>query len=103
MVNLVIYLKIKFDAKDLIKFLLIEKLIASGSIDQNNISYRMENEIFTEGFYSVITAQTKYLLFSEIVKAIEQKIGEEVPIHATPIVGSSNAFDQEIRINTNSV
>ena len=43
MVNIVIYLKQEFDAMELVKSLLTEKLVASASIDINNASYKMEN------------------------------------------------------------
>jgi uncharacterized protein involved in tolerance to divalent cations len=67
MVNIIIYLKKEHSAKELVKSLLEEKLIASATIDENNISYKLENSIFSEEVISVITAQSKSLLFSDIV------------------------------------
>lgn len=100
MVNVIIYLKNKHDAKELVKSLLKEKLIASASIDENNISYKIERESFVEDVYSIITAQTKALLFKELVNAIETAIGEEVPINSIPIVSSNRIFDDMVRSKT---
>ncbi len=100
MVNIIIYLKKQESAKELVKFLLEEKLIASATIDENNISYKLENNTFSEEMYSVITAQSKSLLFNEIVKAVEAKTGEDTPINSTPIVGSNRIFDDAIRSKT---
>jgi hypothetical protein len=41
MVNVIIYLKKEHNPKELVKFLLTEKLIAPASIDENNISYEL--------------------------------------------------------------
>ena len=77
-----------------------EKLITSDSIDENNLSYKLENDQFSEVVYSVITSQSKSLLFSEIVKALEAKTGEDTAIISTPIVASNKIFDDTIRSNT---
>ena len=100
MVNIIIYLKEEVSAKKLVKFLLEEKLIAAASIDENNIFYKLENGMFTEEVFSVITAKSKSLLFSEIVKAVEAKTGEGTPIISTPIVASNRIFDDTVRTKT---
>ena len=100
MVNVIIYLKKAHNPKELVKLLLTERLIASASIDENNISYKLGDTGFSEIMYSVITAQSKLLLFNEIVKAVEAKIGEETPINSTPIVGSNKIFDDSIKSKT---
>ncbi|MFT6827376.1 MAG: hypothetical protein ACJA2S_003984 [Cyclobacteriaceae bacterium] len=100
MVNVIIYLKKEHDAKELVKFLLTERLIGSASIDQNNVSYKLVDSQFSEEVYSVITAQSKSLLFNKIVDTVEEKIGEETPINSTPIVGSNRMFDHFIKENT---
>lgn len=87
-------------AKELVALLLQEKLIASATIDENNVSYKLENNLLTEKVFSVITAQSKSLLFSEIVKAVESKFGEDTPINSTPIVGSNRFFDDTIKMKT---
>ncbi len=100
MVNIIIYLKKQESAKELVKFLLEEKLIASATIDENNISYKLENGAFSEEIFSVITAQSKSLLFIDIVKAVETKTGEDTLINSTPIVGSNRVFDNTITSKT---
>ena len=100
MVNIIIYLKKEESAMELVKFLLEEKLIASATIDENNISYKLENSTFSEDVFSVITAQSKSLLFNQIVKAVEAKTGEDTPINSTPIVASNRVFDDVIRAKT---
>ncbi len=100
MVNIIIYLKKEDSAKELVKFLLEEKLIASATIDKNNVSYKLENNIFSEELLNVITAQSKSLLFNQIVKAVETKIGKETPITSIPIVASNRIFDDIVRTKT---
>ena len=100
MVNVIIYLKKEHDAKEVVKFLLEKKLIASASIDENNVSYKFEDNQFLEVVYSVITSQSKSLLFSEIVKALEAKTGEDTAIISTPIVASNKIFDDTIKSHT---
>ncbi|MBK9402227.1 MAG: hypothetical protein IPN36_15730 [Bacteroidetes bacterium] len=96
MVNIIIYLKKTHNAKQVVRELLVEKLIATASIDENNISYKMENGVLIEELSSVITAQSKSLLFSDIVKVLQNKFGEEIPIISTPIIGSTRVFEETI-------
>ncbi len=100
MVNVIIYLKKHHDAKAVVQQLLSDKLIASASIDENNIMYKMENGTFCEDVYNIITAQSKSLLFPEIEKVVQNTIGEETPINSLPIVGSNELFDYAIRTKT---
>lgn len=103
MVNVIIYLNEKNQAKDLVEFLLRERLIASASIDVNNTSYSMVDGQIKEEVYSVITAQSKALLVSDIIKAVESRIEGEVPINSVPIVGTNRAFDNKVKTNTISI
>jgi hypothetical protein len=48
----------------------------------------------------VITAQSKSLLLNDIIKKVDELIGEEVPVNSIPIVGSNKAFDNSIRSKT---
>jgi uncharacterized protein involved in tolerance to divalent cations len=100
MVNIIIYLEKEHNAKDLVKHLLSEKLIASASIDENNISYELENNNFSEKVFSVITAQSKALLFNDVINAVTKKIGFELPINSIPIVASNKLFDTKIKSKT---
>jgi uncharacterized protein involved in tolerance to divalent cations len=97
MINVTIYLKKEHNPTELIQFLLKEKLIASASIDKNNISYNLREEIFSQEEYDVITALSKASLFNAIVAAVETKIGAETPINSTPIVGSNRLFDHTVK------
>lgn len=96
MVNIIIYLKEKYDAKELVKTLLKEKFIASATIDFNNVSHTLENNEITENVYNVITAQSKSLLFTEIVDFIKNKFDEKIPINSIPIIGSNRVFNEFI-------
>jgi len=64
MVNIIIYLKKEHCAKELVRHLFEEKLIASATIDENNISYTLENSILIGEVFSIITAQSKSFLFN---------------------------------------
>ncbi len=103
MVNVIIYIKKEFDAEELVKNLLSEKLIASASVDENNVSYSMNSNGFHKNTYSVITAKSKSLLLPYIIKSVEEKIDSEVLINATPIVGSNKFFDALVRENTKPI
>jgi uncharacterized protein involved in tolerance to divalent cations len=100
MVNILIYLDKSCDAKQTVKQLLSEKLIASASIDENNVSYEIEKDELIERVYSVITAQSKALLFNEVVNAVKKIIGQDVPIVVIPIVASTKTFDFKIKSKT---
>lgn len=103
MVNVVIYLKKEQNAIELVKYLLTEKLIASASIDENNVSYKLGDNGFQEQVYSVITAQSKAILFLDIVRVVEAKTGIETPINSVPIIGSNKVFDESIRSTTTPI
>jgi len=103
MVNVIIYLETKNDAEELVKHLLSIQLIASAAIDKDNISYAMNDGLLVKNVFNVITAKTKSLLINDIIKAVEDEIGEEVLIIATPIVGSNHNFDALVKQNTRPV
>ena len=96
MVNIIIYLKEKYDAKELVTTLLKEKLIASASIDLNNVSHTLERNEIIENVFNVITAQSKSLLFNEIVDFVEKRFEEKIPINSIPIIGSNSVFNEII-------
>jgi uncharacterized protein involved in tolerance to divalent cations len=97
MVNIIIYLKKDQDAKELVKHLLTEHLIASATIDENNTSYVLKDGELNEVINTVITAQSKSLLLSDIIKSVEKKCGLEVPIVSIPIVGTNRIYDDSIK------
>ncbi|EIA07942.1 hypothetical protein [Flavobacterium frigoris] len=78
MINVTIYLKKEQNPKELIQLLLKDKLIASASIDKNNISYNLMEDILSEEAYDVITALSKASLFNAIVAAVEKKLGKKL-------------------------
>jgi len=100
MVNIIIYVKREFNAEDLVSFLLNKELIASASIDENNISYKMHDNLVHKESYNIITAKSKGLLLDHIINAVEEKIGTEVLIIAIPIVGSNKFFFELVSQNT---
>lgn len=97
MVNIIIYLKKEQNARELVKQLLMEHLIASATIDENNTSYVLKDGELNEVVNTVITAQSKSLLLSEIIKFVEEKCGLEVPIISIPIVGTNRIYDDSIK------
>ena len=100
MINVIIYLRQNQNPKEMVNFLLREKLIASASIDENNVSYKLIDDLIVEENYSVITSQSKALLFDDIVTAVEAKLGEKVAINSVPIVGANGFFNDTIRKRT---
>lgn len=103
MINIIIYLDKKHDAQALVNSLLKDELIANASIDRDNVSYRMENGVCVNNINSVITAQTKALLFSHIEKLIKEQYGESIPIYSLPITQANGSFDSLIRTNTQKI
>ncbi len=100
MVNIIIYLHQNHVAQELINELLLEGLIANASIDKDNISFKKENEGVIQSLNTVITCQTKAMLFPTIEKLIKQKYGEKIPVYSLPIIQSNSSFDQLIRSRT---
>lgn len=100
MVNIVIYLNKDNPAQELVNELLQQGFIANASIDMDNISYQKENECVVQTVNTVITCQTKSMLFPLIEKLIQQKYGIEIPIYSLPIIQSNSSFDQMIRNRT---
>ena len=103
MINVIIYLDKVHDAKVLVEILLKEGLIANASIDNENISYRIEYNEMIKNVNNVITAQTKALLFSLIEKYIKEKYGDNVQIYSVLITQANTSFDTLVRNNTNKI
>lgn len=100
MINVVIHLRKEHDAKKLIQLLLTKKLIAAASIDFDNISYKMKEGCIVEETFNVITAQSKSLLFNEIVNILEKEIDQSIAINSTPIIGANGFFNESVRTKT---
>jgi uncharacterized protein involved in tolerance to divalent cations len=103
MVNVIIYLEEKHAAKELVDSLLQAGLIANASIDDKNISFMLKNNQVIESVNTVITAQTKSLLFSKIEEFVRVMFGDRVPIYSLPITQANHSFDILMRNNTNKV
>jgi hypothetical protein len=100
MVNVIIYLESVHEAIDLVEILLKDGLIANASIDGDNVQYKIEQNVIVKSINSVITCQTKSLLFSHIEKLVRGKYGSHVPIYSLPITQSNESFDESIRNKT---
>jgi uncharacterized protein involved in tolerance to divalent cations len=103
MINIIIYLNQVNEAKELIDTLLSEDLIANASIDISNVSYSKENNEIIKNVNTVITAQTKSMLFSTIVEIVGTKYGAHVPIFSMPITQANSSFDHIIRNHTKKI
>jgi uncharacterized protein involved in tolerance to divalent cations len=100
MINIIIYLDEKDQAEELVKGLLKSGLAASASIDSDNSYYIIDKGEVSQTTHTVITAQTKALLFSRIELFVLDKIGVEVPIFSLPITQTNQFFDKYIRERT---
>lgn len=100
MVNIIIYLPQNENAHTLVNQLLDAELIANVSIDKDNVLYRKEADGIDQMVNTVITCQTKSLLFPTIEKWILEKYGAEIPIFSMPIIQSNKSFDHLIRSKT---
>ena len=96
MVNVVIYIDDSLDPKLIISGLFEKKLIAKASIDFNNKVFFMDNGELVESLNSVITCQTKSLLFTDIVRYIKEEFGENIKVCSLPIIASNKAFEDQI-------
>lgn len=100
MVNVLIYLNQSSNAEEIVFELLKSKLIANASIDIDNINYHLENNEIVKTVNTVITAQTKSLLFSSIESIIHNKFGTDIPVYSLPITQANTSFDLLIRNST---
>ncbi len=100
MINVIIYLKKEHNPEKLVEQLLSKKMIASASIDLDNVSYKIIDSQVVKEVYNVITAQSKALLFNSIVQLSENMIGESIAISSTPIVGANGFFNETVRSKT---
>ena len=78
MVNVVIYIDDSLDPKLIISSLFEKKLIAKATIDFNNKVFLISEGKLKENNNSVITCQTRSLLFTDIVKFVEENFGKKI-------------------------
>jgi uncharacterized protein involved in tolerance to divalent cations len=100
MINLIVYLNKRHNATTLVQQLLEKRLIANGSIDEDNNAQILNNNAMEKQVNCVITMQTQALLFTEIATYIQEQFGNEIAMYATPIVASNDFFDDMIRSKT---
>jgi|GEM_PF-888302 hypothetical protein len=100
MVNIVVYLESQHDPAELIKELLEQNLVATVSVDRDNIFYMNKWGKPEMLIHTVITMQTRALLFNEICRVITARFGDHVHIHSTPIVAANSSFEHLIKSNT---
>ena len=100
MVNVIIYLEESHDSRKLVDFLLQKQLIAKATIDVNNVTYLARNQEIHTQINTVITAQTRSILFSQIEQLIDEMYGGTVPVYSLPITQANVQFDRFIRENT---
>lgn len=100
MVNVLIYLKSEIDPNQVVKRLLEERIIAKATIDLDNISYEFNEGVLVVKNYSIVTIQTRSLLFTDLVQIVELEFSSEIPIYSLPITQSNTWFDKYIRQQT---
>lgn len=103
MVNVIIYLNKDQKADALVEQLLKEELFALATIDKNNVSYKFEDGAMKKKVYTVVTAQSKSLLFPDIVKSVKMIAGENTPVYSVPIINSNESFFEWMKTNTRSI
>ncbi len=100
MVNVIIYLEESHDSRSLVDLLLKKQLVAKATIDVNNVTYLARDEEIHTQINTVITAQTRSILFSQIEKLIDEMYGGTIPVYSLPITQANTQFDRFIRENT---
>ena len=100
MVNVVIYIDDSVDPKLIVSSLFEKQLVAKASIDFDNKVYLISKGELIERVNSVITCQTKSLLFTDIVKFIQDNFGDNIKVCSLPIIASNKAFEDEILNST---
>ncbi len=51
----------------------------------------------------MITAQTKSLMFTEIVEYIENNVGSDVPVFSVPLTQMNEQFNEYIKSRTKKI
>ena len=100
MVNVVIYIDYSVDPKFIVSSLFEKQLVAKASIDFDNKVYLISKGELIERVNSVITCQTKSLLFTDIVKFIQDNFGDNIKVCSLPIIASNKAFEDGILNST---
>jgi uncharacterized protein involved in tolerance to divalent cations len=97
MINMYFYLDKTHSAEHLVEDLLENGLVAHASIDLNNNSMLKVNGKIKKQICSLITAQTKALLFDKISKYLTDKYHNHIKIYSAPIAQCNETFSDLIR------
>ena len=103
MINAIIYLDQNNEAEYLVKEILSSGLAASASIDVDNSYYIHQGDKVFKTSHTVITLQTKSLLFKQLTDLVYSKMGYNVPVFSVPILHANDFFDRFIRESTNKI
>lgn len=103
MISIIVYLKAEVNPQELIHDLLNRQLVATASVDMSNVCYEIAAGNLVKNTYSVVTMQTKALLFREIAALIEERYGKETRITSFPIVSANQVFEAHIRSSTKQI
>lgn len=103
MINVFIYVNKEEEARKLALTLLEKQLVAHISIDFNNHVYSAFNGQLKEEVNCLLTAQTKALLFQEILDEVKTRLSDHVKIYSAPITQCNDHFSDLIRKQTRAV
>lgn len=105
MVNIIIYLENELveKAAQLVHALLENEFVASASIDEDNSYYIKKKGKVERTTHTVITAQTKSLMFTEITDFIEENVGKDVPVFSVPLTQMNEHFNDYIKSRTKKI
>lgn len=100
MISVYIYINNEEDAESLVGELLQQRLVAHASVDRENNSMRLMDGRVVKELQYVITAQTRALLFNELVNFIKLKFSSEPKIFSLPVTQCNEGFSEFIRQQT---
>jgi uncharacterized protein involved in tolerance to divalent cations len=103
MINVYLYLDNNKDAQELAKALLKAKLVGHVSIDSNNKTLLNVDGHVIEQISSLITAQTKAMLFNSILDYVSTNYHDTIKIFSVPITQCNDVFGNIIREETEKV
>jgi uncharacterized protein involved in tolerance to divalent cations len=105
MVNIIIYLEneMRTKATQLVHDLLKNEFVASASIDEDNSYFIQKKGKIEKTTHTLITAQTKSLMFTEIVEYIENNVGSDVPVFSVPLTQMNEQFNEYIKSRTKKI
>ncbi len=101
MINVCIAHPHEANARKMANELLQHKLVARLSIDYDNHVFEVdENDVVREVSISLVTAQTKAILFQEILNFVHQNYGDDIPVYSLPITQGNEELTRIIREKT---